>query len=157
MSQEEWEEEKCHCSFVTDDRKRRRVTALEARKAASATEACLCLGGGQPEWSQHPAGRNFSSSPSSPGYYAEGPSISQMPFSPDSAPRGSSAFRFPVDLNSSPEPRRSDGHVTDGTGLPRYLFHDEGRSTHQVFGSASGVSMGEDKVSFLTFYVLCVS
>jgi hypothetical protein len=106
------------------------------------------LGGGQPEWSQQPAGHNFLSSLSSPGYYAEVPSLSQMdgharyspeyadsdmtfdpnaPFSPDSTPRGSGAFRFPVDLNSSPELRRpgcTDGHVIDGTGLPRHLFPD---------------------------------
>jgi hypothetical protein len=79
------------------------------------------------------------------------------PFSPDSAPRGSGAFRFPVDLNSSPDLRCTDDHVIDGTGLPHDLFPDEGRSTHQVFDSMYSVSMGEDKVSFLTFYVLCAS
>ena len=47
--------------------------------------------------------------------------------------------------------------MTDGTGLPRHLFPDDGRHTHQVFGSASGVSMGEDEVCFLTFHVLCAS
>jgi hypothetical protein len=73
------------------------------------------------------------------------------------ASSGSSTFRFPIDLNSSPDQRCTEGHVTDGTGLPHDLFPDEGRSTHQVFGSTSGVSMGEDEVSFLTFYVLCES
>jgi hypothetical protein len=58
MSQKEWEEEKRHYSFVTDNRKRRRVTALEAAKAASAAKVCLSLGGGL---------SNFSSTPSSLG------------------------------------------------------------------------------------------
>jgi hypothetical protein len=65
-----------------------------------------------------------------------------------------------VDLNLSPDLRRlgsTDGYMTDGTGLPRHLFVDEGRSAYQVFGSTSGVSMDEDKVSFLTFYMLCAS
>jgi hypothetical protein len=62
------------------------------------------------------------------------------PFSPDSSARGSGAFRFP-DLNSSPDPRRTEGHVIDGIGIPRHLFLDDGRHTHQVFGSAFGVSM----------------
>jgi hypothetical protein len=52
------------------------------------------------------------------------------PFLPDSAARGSGTFCFLVDLNSSPDLRRTDGHVTDDTGLPRNLFPDEGRSTH---------------------------
>jgi hypothetical protein len=82
------------------------------------------------------------------------------PFSLDSVPRGSGAFRFPVDLNSSPDLRRpgsTDDHVTDGTGLPRTLFIDESMNAHQVFGSASGMSMGYDDVSFPSFYVLCAS
>ena len=82
MSQEEWEDEKRRCFFATADRKRRRIAALDVAKAVAAAEVCLSLGGGQPEWSQQPAGRNFSSSPSSPGYYAgcyaDGPSLSQM-------------------------------------------------------------------------------
>jgi hypothetical protein len=80
-------------------------------------------------------------------------------FSLDSAPRGSGAFRFPVDLKSSPDLRRpgsTEGHVTDSTGLPFHLFADEGRSTHQVFGSVSGVSMGDDKVSFLKLCVMWI-
>jgi hypothetical protein len=131
------------------DRKRRHIAALEATKAAAAAE--VCLSGGQPEWIHQLVGHNFgggfSSSPSSPGYYAEGSSLSQMHlsqmddctlyspecadsdmtfnpnvlFSPDSAPRGSGSFRFLVDLNSSPDlrcPGSTDGHVTSGTGLP---------------------------------------
>jgi hypothetical protein len=47
--------------------------------------------------------------------------------------------------------------MTDVNGFPRHLFPDEGRSAHQVFGRTSGVSMGEDEVSFLNFYVLCAS
>jgi hypothetical protein len=47
--------------------------------------------------------------------------------------------------------------VTDGTGLPRQLFPDNGTRTQQVFGSTSGVSMGQDEVRFLPFYVLCAS
>jgi hypothetical protein len=79
-------------------------------------------------------------------------------FSPDSAPRGSGAFRLGVDLNSSPDlcrPGSTDGRVTDG--LPRHLFANESRIAHQVFGGASDVSMGDDEVSFLSFYVLCAS
>ncbi|KAK1618628.1 hypothetical protein QYE76_024145 [Lolium multiflorum] len=166
MSREEWGKEVERRSFATFDRRRRHVAAIDAAKAASTVEACLSLGGGL---------SNISSSPSSSGYYAgynaDGPSISQMrisqmdgharyspeygdndmtfdanaPFSRDSSGRGSGAFRFPVDLNSSPDLRRTNGHVIDDTGLLRDLFPDEGRSTHQVFGSASGVSMGEDE------------
>jgi hypothetical protein len=32
--------------------------------------------------------------------------------------------------------------VTDGTSLARHLFPDDSRHTHQVFDSASGMSMG---------------
>jgi hypothetical protein len=135
----------------------------EAAKAAAAADVCLSLGGGQPEGCQQLAGRNlggvFSSSPSSPRYYAEGPSLSQMrlsqmggralyspeyadddttfdpnaTFSLDSTPRGSGAFCFSVDLNSSPDlrhPGSTSCHVTDGTGLPRTLFSDESGSAH---------------------------
>jgi hypothetical protein len=76
------------------------------------------------------------------------------PFSSDSTARGSGAFRFP-DLNDSPDLCRTQGHVTDDTGLPRDLFPGDGRRTQQVFGSGSGVSMGQDEVHFLSFYV-CV-
>ncbi|KAK1603139.1 hypothetical protein QYE76_007874 [Lolium multiflorum] len=68
------------------------------------------------------------------------------PFSPDSMARGSGAFRFP-DLNDSPDLRRTEGHVTDSIGLPRHLFPDDGRHTHQVIGSAFGVSMGQDEIA----------
>jgi hypothetical protein len=81
-------------------------------------------------------------------------------FSPDSAPRSSGAFFLSVDLNSSPDlrhPGSTNDHMTYGTGLPHHLFTDESRSGHQVFDSASGVSMGDDEVSFLSFYVLCAS
>jgi hypothetical protein len=149
---------------------------------------CLSLGVGLPEGSQQLARRNlsdgFSSSPLSPGYYAEGLSLSQMrlsqmdgraryaleytdrdttfdpnkPFSLDSTLRGSGAFRFPVDLNSSLDLRRpgsTTGYVTGGTSLSRTLFGDESMSAHQVFGTASSVSMGDDDVSFPSLYVLC--
>ncbi|KAK1601164.1 hypothetical protein QYE76_017309 [Lolium multiflorum] len=79
MSQEAWDEEKRRCAMVTVDRRRRRIAAeaykAEATKAVAATDVCLSLGGGQPEGSQQLAGR---SSTSSPGYFAEGPSLSQM-------------------------------------------------------------------------------
>jgi uncharacterized membrane protein len=81
LSREAWEEEKRCCSTVTADHKRRRIAALEAAKAVALAEVCLSLGGGQAEGSQQLMGRNFgggfSSSPSSSGYYAEGPSLSQ--------------------------------------------------------------------------------
>ena len=41
--------------------------------------------------------------------------------------------------------------MTDDTGLPRDLFPGDGRRTQQVFGSGSGVSMGQDEVRFLSF------
>lgn len=82
--------------------------------------------------------------------------VDNAPFSPDSTARGSGAFCFP-DLNDSPDLRHTQGHVTDGTGLPRDLFPGDGRRTQQVFGSGSGVSMGHDEVRFLSFYVLCAS
>ncbi|KAK1647990.1 hypothetical protein QYE76_065795 [Lolium multiflorum] len=72
MSQEDWETEMEHRAFITTDRRRRRLAALEAAAVASA-EACLSLAGGL---------NSISSSPSSPGYYAgytaDAPSISQM-------------------------------------------------------------------------------
>lgn len=80
------------------------------------------------------------------------------PFSLDSTLRGSGVFRFPVDLNSSLDLRRpgsTTGYVTDGTSLPRTLFGDKSMSAHQVFGTASSVSMGDDDVSFPSLYVLC--
>ena len=73
MSQEEWDKEMERHSFITADRRRRRIAALDAMKAAATVEACLNLGGGL---------NTISSSPSSPGYYAgynaDGPPISQM-------------------------------------------------------------------------------
>ncbi|KAK1647886.1 hypothetical protein QYE76_065691 [Lolium multiflorum] len=144
MSQEDWETEMEHHAFITTDRRRRRLAALEAAKAVAFAEACLSLADGL---------NSISSSPSSPGYYAgytaDAPSISQMdgrtryspefsdndmtvnnndPFSPESTARGSGAFRFP-DLNDSPDLRRTQGHVTDGTNLPRDLFPDDGTRT----------------------------
>lgn len=116
MSREEWNKEMERHSFIMADRRRRRIAAMDAAKAASTAEACLSLGSGL---------SNISNSPSSPGYYtgynADGSSISQMRlsqmdgraryspeyadndmtfdpnalFSPDSAARGSGAFRFP--------------------------------------------------------------
>nr|XP_051210978.1 uncharacterized protein LOC127328417 [Lolium perenne] len=149
MSQEEWEKEMERRSLITTDRRRHRIAALDANKAAASAEVCLSLGGGL---------NSISSSPSSPGYYAgytaDAPSISQMDgrarYSPkfgdndmtvdnnasfllDSTARGSGAFRFP-DLNDSPDLRRTEGHVMDGTGLPHHLFPDDGRHTHQIAG-----------------------
>jgi hypothetical protein len=73
MSQEDWETEMDRCAFITADRRRRRLAALDAKKAAASAEACLSLGG---------CLNSISSSPSSPGYYAgytaDAPSISQM-------------------------------------------------------------------------------
>jgi hypothetical protein len=43
MSQEEWDKEMEHHSFITADHRRRRITAIDATKAASTTEACLSL------------------------------------------------------------------------------------------------------------------
>jgi hypothetical protein len=61
MSQEEWDKEMERRSFITADRRRRRIAALDAKKAAASAEACLSLGGGL---------NSISISPSSPGYYA---------------------------------------------------------------------------------------
>jgi hypothetical protein len=76
-----------HPDFNAKNPRRRQATEekgseAEATKAAAAADVCLSLDGGQPEGCQQLAGRNlggvFSSSPSSPRYYAEGPSLSQM-------------------------------------------------------------------------------
>jgi hypothetical protein len=85
-------------------------------------------------------------------------------YSRASAPRGSNAIRFTIDLNSdinngTPDLRRasggSAGHVTDRTGLPRSLFSGDSRSTHHVFGSASGAAMEDEDVSFPLNHGLC--
>lgn len=73
MLQEDWETEMERRAFVTTDRRRRRIAALDAAKAAASAKVCLSLGGGL---------NSISSSPSSPGYYAgytaDAPSISKM-------------------------------------------------------------------------------
>jgi hypothetical protein len=120
MSQEEWEDEKRRCSFATADRRRRRLAALEAAKAASAAEVFLNLGGGQPEGSQQPAGRNFSSSLSSPGYYAgyyaEGSPISQMRLSQMDGRTHYSPEYADIDMTFNPNTSFSPNSTPRGSG-----------------------------------------
>jgi hypothetical protein len=81
MSQDACDEEKCRCAIMTDDRKRRRLTAEahkdEAARAVATTDVCLSLGSGPSDSgsASYPlTGR--SASPSSLGYFAEAPSLS---------------------------------------------------------------------------------
>jgi hypothetical protein len=62
MSQEDWEKEMERRSLMTADRRRRRIAAIDAKKAAASAEACLSLGGGL----------NIISSSLSPPGYCEG-------------------------------------------------------------------------------------